>query len=95
MKRRVIGRVTSDRMQKTIRVTVVRRVQESVTGKFVHRKIVCLAHDEANEANVLDLVEIVESRPLSRRKRWELVRVLSRGDLSTATGAANTIRGQE
>ena len=95
MKRRVIGRVTSDRMQKTIRVTVVRRVQERVTGKFIHRKIVCLAHDEANEANVLDLVEIVESRPLSRRKRWELVRVLSRGDLSRATGAANTIRGQE
>jgi small subunit ribosomal protein S17 len=80
MKHRVIGRVTSDRMQKTIRVAVARRVQERVTGKYINRQIVCLAHDETNEAKVSDLVEIVESRPLSRRKRWELVRVMSRGD---------------
>ncbi len=80
MKRRVIGRVTSDRMQKTIRVTVARRVQDRVTGKFIRRQIVCLAHDETNEAKVSDLVEIVESRPLSRHKRWELVRVMSTAD---------------
>ena len=95
MKRRIIGRVTSDRMQKTIRVTVARRVQERVTGKFIQRQIVCLAHDESNEAKVSDLVEIVESRPLSRHKRWELVRVMSRGDVPRATGAANTIQRQE
>ncbi len=82
MKRRVIGRVTSDRMQKTIRVAVARRVQEAVTGKFIHRQIVCLAHDERNEAKVSDFVEIVESRPLSRHKRWELVRVMSKKDLA-------------
>jgi small subunit ribosomal protein S17 len=95
MKRRVIGRVTSDRMQKTIRVTVARRVQERVTGKFIQRQIVCLAHDEANEAKVSDLVEIVESRPLSRHKRWELVRVMSRGELGRQTGPANTFQVQE
>jgi small subunit ribosomal protein S17 len=82
-------------MQKTIRVTVARRIQESVTGKFIQRQIVCIAHDETNEAKVSDLVEIVESRPLSRHKRWELVRVVSRGDLAGQTRIANTIRQQE
>lgn len=79
MKRRVVGRVTSDRMQKTIRVSIPRRVKDGVTGKFVNRETVCLAHDEKEEASVSDLVELVESRPLSRRKRWELLRVVSHG----------------
>ena len=80
MKRRVIGRVTSDRMQKTIRVSIPRRVKDDVTGKFLNRETACLAHDEKEEANVSDMVELVESRPLSRLKRWELVRIVSRGE---------------
>lgn len=79
MKRRVIGRVTSDKMQKTIRVSIPRRVKDDVTGKFINRETVCLAHDEKEEANIADVVELVESRPLSKRKRWELLRVVSRG----------------
>ena len=79
MKRRVIGRVTSDKMRKTIRVSIPRRVKDDVTGKFVSRETVCLAHDEKEDANLSDMVELVESRPLSKRKRWELVRVVSRG----------------
>lgn len=79
MKRRVIGRVTSDKMQKTIRVSIPRRVKDKVTGKFINRETVCLAHDEQEEANVSDVVELVESRPLSKRKRWQLLRVVSRG----------------
>ncbi len=78
MKRRVTGRVTSDKMQKTIRVSIPRRVKDEVTGKFISRETVCLAHDEKEEANLSDIVELVESRPLSKRKRWELVRVVSR-----------------
>ena len=80
MKRRVIGRVTSDRMQKTIRVSIPRRVKDGVTGKFLNRETACLAHDEKEEANISDLVELVESRPLSRRKRWVLTRIVSRGE---------------
>ena len=80
MKRRVIGRVTSDRMQKTIRVSIPRRVKDEVTGKFLNRETACLAHDEKEEANISDLVELVESRPLSRRKRWVLMRIVSRGE---------------
>lgn len=79
MKRRVIGRVTSDKMRKTIRVSIPRRVKDDVTGKFLNRETVCLAHDEKEEANLADVVELVESRPLSKRKRWELVRVVSPG----------------
>ena len=79
MKRRVIGRVTSDRMQKTIRVSIPRRVKDEVTGKFLNRETACLAHDEKEEANISDVVELVESRPLSRRKRWVLMRIVSRG----------------
>lgn len=77
MRRRVVGRVTSNKMQKTIRVSIPRRVKDGVTGKFIRRETVCLAHDEKEEAKLLDIVELVESRPLSKRKRWELVRVVS------------------
>ena len=66
-------------MQKTIRVSIPRRVKDVVTGKFLNRETVCLAHDEKEEANMSDVVELVESRPLSKLKRWELVRVVSRG----------------
>jgi small subunit ribosomal protein S17 len=78
MKRRVIGRVTSDKMTKTIRVAVPRRVKDTVTGKYLTRETICLAHDESEQANVSDVVELVESRPLSKRKRWVLLRVVSR-----------------
>jgi len=67
-------------MQKTIRVSIPRRVKDEVTGKFLNRETACLAHDEKEEANVSDLVELVESRPLSRRKRWVLTRIVSRGE---------------
>jgi small subunit ribosomal protein S17 len=79
MKRRVIGRVTSDKMTKTIRVAVPRRVKDKVTGKYLTRETVCMAHDEHEQANISDVVELVESRPLSKRKRWVLLRVVSRG----------------
>lgn len=79
MKRRVIGRVTSDKMLKTIRVSIPRRVRDGVTGKILSRETVCLAHDENGDAKISDTVELVEARPLSKRKRWELVRVVHRG----------------
>lgn len=79
MKRHVVGKVTSDRMHKTIRVSIPRRVRDAVTGKYISRDTVCLAHDENEQANISDLVELVESRPLSRLKRWVLLRIVSKG----------------
>jgi small subunit ribosomal protein S17 len=63
-------------MDKTVVVAVERKVQHEVYGKAERRTSTFLAHDEKNEAHVGDQVEIVESRPLSRRKRWAVTRVV-------------------
>jgi len=77
-KARVEGVVTSDRMDKTVVVSVERQVRHPLYGKIQRRTSKFLAHDEGNEAKVGDLVEIVEGRPLSRRKRWAVVRIVRR-----------------
>ena len=77
-KARVEGVVTSDRMDKTVVVSVERQVRHAVYGKIQRRTSKFLAHDENNEAKVGDLVEIVEGRPLSRRKRWAVARIVRR-----------------
>ena len=65
-------------MDKTISVKVERRLKHPIYGKFVRKSKKFLAHDETNDCNEGDLVRIVESRPLSRRKRWSLVEVIQR-----------------
>jgi small subunit ribosomal protein S17 len=80
-KRIVVGVVTSDKMQKTRRVEVSRLVKYPKYGKYVKRRTVCYVHDEENSSAVGDTVEIVESRPLSRLKRWQLVRIVTKGNL--------------
>jgi small subunit ribosomal protein S17 len=72
------GVVVSDRMQKSVVVAVERRVQHAVYGKFQKRTSTFLAHDEKDEAKVGDKVAIKEKRPLSRRKRWAVTRVIER-----------------
>jgi small subunit ribosomal protein S17 len=72
------GLVVSDRMQKSVVVAVERRVQHPVYGKTQKRTSKFLAHDENDDAKVGDRVVIVESRPLSRRKRWAVTRVVER-----------------
>jgi small subunit ribosomal protein S17 len=72
------GVVVSDKMQKTVTVAVERRVQHPVYGKTQKRTSTFLAHDEADEAKVGDKVAIAETRPLSRRKRWTVTRVIER-----------------
>lgn len=74
----VVGVVTSDKAAKTRRVEINRTVKHPKYGKFVKRRTVCHVHDENNESNVGDKVEIQESRPLSRLKRWTLLRVLEK-----------------
>ncbi|MBC8289710.1 MAG: 30S ribosomal protein S17 [Planctomycetes bacterium] len=78
MKRRLIGIVTSAKASKTLRVEVERKVRHPLYQKYVRQRTVCYAHDEEGQASEDDRVEIVESRPHSKLKRWELVRVLPR-----------------
>ncbi len=72
------GVVVSDKMQKSVVVATERRVQHGVYGKMQKRTSKFVAHDENNEAKVGDTVIITESRPLSKRKRWALVRVVTK-----------------
>ncbi|MGD9843532.1 MAG: 30S ribosomal protein S17 [Steroidobacteraceae bacterium] len=76
--RLVTGKVVSNKMQKTITVSVERLVKHPMYGKYVRRTTKVLAHDEAGESREGDVVEIVECRPISRRKAWRLARVVSR-----------------
>ena len=77
-KRQAIGRVTSDKMQKTRVVEIPRLVRHPKYGKYVRKRTVCYVHDEDNESGYGDTVEIIESRPLSKKKRWDLVRVIEK-----------------
>ena len=78
VQRRLRGTVASDRCTKTITVEVVRHYRHPKYGKMVRQNLRVHAHDEAREAHVGDAVEIVECRPMSRTKRWRLLRVIER-----------------
>ncbi len=73
-----IGIVSSDSMQKTITVVVERRLRHPIYGKFVKKSKKFMAHDETEQCNVGDLVKIQETRPLSKRKCWEMIEILER-----------------
>ena len=72
------GRVASDKMHKSVVVTIERLVEHPLYGKRVKRTSRYTAHDETNESKVGDLVEIMETRPLSKTKRWRVIRVIER-----------------
>jgi small subunit ribosomal protein S17 len=76
--REVTGVVVSDKMQKSVVVAVERQVRHGVYGKTQRRTTKFMAHDEEGSAKVGDTVAIVESRPLSRRKRWAVTRVVEK-----------------
>jgi small subunit ribosomal protein S17 len=73
-----IGLVTSNRMAKTITVAVERKVKHPIYGKFVKKTTKFHAHDEKNECTIGDTVRIMETRPLSKTKRWRLVEVVEK-----------------
>ena len=77
-KKVAVGVVTSDKMDKTRRVEINRSVKHPKYKKYVSRRTVCHVHDENNESGVGDRVEIIESEPLSKLKRWRLVRVIEK-----------------
>ena len=74
----IVGTVVSNKMDKTVVVTVNRQVQHGVYGKQQRLTSRFMAHDEANDANIGDEVALVLARPLSRRKRWVVTRVVNR-----------------
>jgi small subunit ribosomal protein S17 len=73
-----VGQVVSNKMQKTITVAVSRRVKHPIYGKFMRKTTKFSAHDENNDSNIGDTVKIMETRPLSKNKRWRLVEILER-----------------
>ncbi|MHC1720059.1 MAG: 30S ribosomal protein S17 [Clostridiaceae bacterium] len=73
-----IGRVVSDKMDKTIVVAVETKVRHPLYGKIINRTTKFKAHDENNEANINDRVLIMETRPLSKDKRWRVVEIVER-----------------
>lgn len=73
-----VGVVSSNKMEKTITVLVERKVIHPIYGKFLKKSKKYTAHDETNECNEGDIVKIMETRPLSKNKRWRLVEIIER-----------------
>jgi len=78
LRKQRVGTVTSDKMDKTITISVERRVKHPIYGKFVKSTKKFKAHDEKNESKSGDTVRIMETRPLSKTKRWRLVEIIER-----------------
>jgi len=74
----LVGRVVSDKMEKTIVVSVTRTKRHALCGKVIRRSKKYKAHDEQNAATIGDTVKIIESRPLSKEKRWVMTEILER-----------------
>lgn len=73
-----VGVVSSNKMEKTISVSVERKLMHPIYGKFVKKTKKFMAHDENNDCHIGDLVRIMETRPLSKNKRWRVVEVIER-----------------
>ena len=73
-----VGEVVSNKMDKSIPVAVERRVRHAAYGKYIKKTLKLMAHDEKNECNEGDVVKIMETRPLSGKKRWRLVEIVER-----------------
>lgn len=78
LRKQRVGVVTSNKMDKTITISVERRVKHPIYSKTMKSSKKFLAHDEQNSCNIGDTVRIMETRPLSKRKRWRLVEIIER-----------------
>lgn len=79
-RRTITGTVTSNAMEKTVVVSVIRRIRDRRFHKFVTRRVHYKAHDEHNTCQVGDLIEIIESRPISKTKRWRVFRTITKAE---------------
>jgi small subunit ribosomal protein S17 len=73
-----VGKVTSNKMTKSITVAIDRKVKHPIYGKFMNKTTKFMAHDEKNEAGIGDTVRIMETRPMSKNKRWRLVEIVEK-----------------
>lgn len=73
-----VGKVTSNKMDKTITVALETRIKHKLYGKFIKRTMKLAAHDEKNECQIGDTVKVMETRPLSKNKRWRLVEIVEK-----------------
>ena len=73
-----VGKVVSNKMQKSISVAMNRKVKHPIYGKFMNKTTKFIAHDEKNEAGIGDTVRIMETRPMSKNKRWRLVEIIEK-----------------
>ena len=89
-RRMAVGVVTSDKMNKTRRVEIPRLVKHPRYGKYIRRRTICHVHDEQNESHRGDTVEIMETRPLSKLKRWRIVRIVRPGAQQALAGEGET-----
>jgi small subunit ribosomal protein S17 len=94
-RRVLLGIVTRDKTSKTRRVEVERLVRHPKYGKFVKRRTVCYTHDEKNDSHLGDTVEIIESRPLSKLKRWNLVRIVKKAPSRTLSNLEGAVAGSD
>jgi small subunit ribosomal protein S17 len=78
LRKEKVGKVVSNKMQKSITITVNRKVKHPIYGKFLNKTTKFMAHDEKNEAGIGDTVRIMETRPLSKSKRWRLVEIIEK-----------------
>jgi small subunit ribosomal protein S17 len=85
IKRTLVGRVVSNKMDKTVSVAIERLIKHPVYGKYIRRTGKVLAHDAANECREGDRVEIAECRPISKNKSWSVVNVVERAPDTTNT----------
>jgi small subunit ribosomal protein S17 len=81
VRKRLIGTVVSDKMDKTALVLVERLTRHPVYKKYIRKRSKYMAHDPLNQCRVGDKVQLVESRPLSKRKRWQIISVLEKGNV--------------
>ncbi len=73
-----VGKVTSNKMEKSISVMVERKIKHPLYGKYVKKSNSFMAHDEKNECQIGDIVKIMETRPVSKNKRWRLIEILEK-----------------
>lgn len=90
-----VGVVVSDKMDKTITVQVVRVTHHPVYEKTMKKSVKFKAHDEKNEAGLGDTVRIVETRPLSKTKRWRLVEIIKKGPIISAHESEGIAKGPD
>jgi small subunit ribosomal protein S17 len=90
--RRTVGRVVSSKMNKSVTVSVEYRIKHPAYGKFINRTTKIMAHDEENACKAGDVVAISECRPISKRKNWRVVEIISRAE---ADADADAVAGTE